>query len=153
MPQRLYSSSDVPDFSTFPENPGDVTRSEGVKAQSNAPVVAEVDAVGIVISAEPRTDGGISGAGISGKVTEMKQRGKELVDKAGEYASDLKDDVAAASSRLMDIAQENARDLRRKTQELSRTAMRDYPIQVILAAGAVGLLIGISLRVWREHRV
>jgi ElaB/YqjD/DUF883 family membrane-anchored ribosome-binding protein len=146
MPQRLYSSSDAPDYSTFPENPRDVTRSEGVNAQSNAPVVVEVEMEATY--AEPQ-----STSGISDKVNEMKERGKELVERAGEYASDLKEDMAAAGSRWVEMAQENARQLRHRTQEFSRTAVRDYPIHVILAAGLVGLLVGISLRVWRENRV
>jgi ElaB/YqjD/DUF883 family membrane-anchored ribosome-binding protein len=145
MAQRLYSSSDVPDYSTFPENPRDVTRSEGVNAQSSAPVVVEVETVEIV-STEPQS-------GLSGKVAQSKDRGKELVERAGEYARDVKEDVTAAGARWIEMAQQNARQLRRRTQEFSRTAVRDYPVQVILVAGLVGLLAGISIRMWRENRV
>jgi ElaB/YqjD/DUF883 family membrane-anchored ribosome-binding protein len=148
MPQRLYSSSDAPDYSTFPENPRDVTRSEGVNAQSNAPVIVEVETMESATYTEPQ-----STPGISEKVSELKERGKELVERASDYASDLKEDMSAAGSRWVEMAQQNARQLRRRTQEFSRTAVRDYPIQVILAAGLLGLLVGISLRVWRENRV
>lgn len=147
MPQRLYSSSDVPDYSTFPENPRDVTRYEGVNAQSNAPVVVEVESVEVV-SAEPQRT-----SGISEKVAEIKERGRDLMERAGGYASDVKEDVTAAGARYLQLIQENTRQLRRRTQEFSRTAVRDYPVQVILAAGLVGLLAGVTIRMWREHRV
>jgi hypothetical protein len=147
MPQRLYSSSDVPDYNTFPENPRDVTRSEGVNAQSSAPVVVEVETVEVV-SAEP-----LGPSGLSGKVAEIKDRGRDLVERAGEYASDVKEDVTAAGARYVQMVQENARQLRRRTQEFSRTAVRDYPVQVILAAGLLGLLAGVSIRMWRGNRV
>ena len=125
MPQRLYSSSDVPEYGSYPESPR---------------------AVEDALHATPASRG-------DSKIADLKERGNEMLQDASERASELKDQALEAGSRYYDMAQERARDLARRGRELSQTAVRDYPIHVILAAGAIGLLFGLSLRAWRENRV
>jgi ElaB/YqjD/DUF883 family membrane-anchored ribosome-binding protein len=136
MPQRLYSSSDVPDYGTYPESPRDVTVAEGILVASSAPYVDDPE----------------SSAG-SGKVAELKQKASDMLDSAKSRASSLKESAIESGSRYADMAKDNARNLTRKTREFSRTATRDYPIQVIAAAAVLGLIVGIGLRAWRENRV
>jgi ElaB/YqjD/DUF883 family membrane-anchored ribosome-binding protein len=37
------------------------------------------------------------------------------------------------------------------TREGAQKVMHDYPVHVVLAAGVVGLLLGMSLRIWRAN--
>jgi ElaB/YqjD/DUF883 family membrane-anchored ribosome-binding protein len=136
MPQRLYSSSDVPDYGTYPESPRSVTVAEGILVSSNAPFVDDA-----------------GNAAQTGKVADLKQKASDVLDSAKARAASLKDSAVESGSRYVDMAKDNARDLTRKTREFSRTATRDYPIHVIAAAAVVGLLLGIGLRAWRENRV
>jgi ElaB/YqjD/DUF883 family membrane-anchored ribosome-binding protein len=148
MPQKLYSSSDVPDYGTYPESPRDVTASEGIRARSNAPLVDE---------AGDRTDGASKVAEIKDKASEILEqaasRAQEFRDEAVERAAEIKDQAVAAGNRWMQTAQERARYMSRQARDYSRVAVRDYPLQVIAGAALVGLLCGIGLRAWRENRV
>jgi ElaB/YqjD/DUF883 family membrane-anchored ribosome-binding protein len=147
MPQRLYSSSDVPDYGTYPESPGEVTSSEGIRARSNAPLVEDSGS---------RADGG--------KVAQLRDKAADVLDQAASRARDLKDEAIdraaemkdqamATGGRWMESARDRASDLGRDIRGYSRVAVRDYPIHVIVGAAAIGLLLGIGLRVWRENRV
>lgn len=130
MSQRLYRTSDQADFQTYPAPPDETARLAGVNVRSSAPLVSD-----------------------SGNFDKLKDHAAELTEKATTYASDFKDDAMAAGSRWIEQAQDNARRLANRSRELSRTAARDYPLHVILGAAAVGLAIGIGLRVWRQNRV
>jgi ElaB/YqjD/DUF883 family membrane-anchored ribosome-binding protein len=155
MPQRLYSSSDQPDFETYPAAPDETARLEGVVARSNAPVVPEsASAAGFETRRLDRftSDAGIKDR-VSESVSELKQRGAEIAERANEYASDLKENVMAAGSRWAEVARDNTQRAIKRSRELSRTAVNDYPLHVIAGAAIAGILIGISLRAWREHRV
>jgi hypothetical protein len=154
MPQRLYSSSDQPDFQTYPAPPDETARLEGLRARSRAPMVPQsASATG----SERRIDRFISDAGIKDrvteKVTELKQKGAEIAERASGYATDLKEDALAAGSRWAEITRDNAQRAIKRSRELSRTAMNDYPLHVIAGAAVAGILIGIGLRAWRENRV
>jgi hypothetical protein len=154
MPQRLYSSSDQPDFQTYPAPPDETARLEGLRERSRAPMVPQsASATG----SERRIDRFISDAGIkdrvSEKVTELKQTGAEIAERASGYATDLKEDALAAGSRWAEITRDNAQRAIKRSRELSRTAMNDYPLHVIAGAAVAGILIGIGLRAWRENRV
>jgi len=148
MAQRRYSSSDVPDYGTYPESPADVTASEGVRARSNAPLVDDVD--NLAPSESKITE-------IKGKASDMLEqatsRAKDLKDEAAVRAAQMKDMAIATGTRLKQSAQERAREMSRQARDYSRVAARDYPLHVIAGAALVGLLCGIGLRVWREHRV
>jgi hypothetical protein len=155
MPQRLYSSSDQPDFQTYPAPPDETARLEGVSARSKAPVVPEsASAAGYE---RPRIDRFTSDAGVKDRVTEkvaeLKQKGADIAERASEYASNLKDDAVDAGSRWAGVARDNTQRAVNRSRELSRTAVNDYPLHVIAGAAIAGILLGIGLRAWRENRV
>lgn len=84
--------------------------------------------------------------------------------------SDRSRDAGDAIGDMTDSAQERARELsqqaRIRADELRRTARRrfrearaaagratnEHPIETILAVGAVGLVVGFLLRIWRSSR-
>jgi hypothetical protein len=96
----------------------------------------------------------------------FREPGRIQDDRIGEF-------TAAAKSRVWELrreAAEHAEDWRRaaleKTAELRKQTKaryeqararanqvgRDYPVQLIVAAGVVGFLIGAGLRIRRAHR-
>jgi ElaB/YqjD/DUF883 family membrane-anchored ribosome-binding protein len=157
MPQRLYSSSDQPDFQTYPAPPDETARMEGVRARSKAPIVAEPESASAAGLERPRIDRFTSDAGVKDRVTEkvaeLKQKSTDIAERASEYASNLKDEAMDAGSRFADVARENTRRAMNRSRELSRTAVNDYPLHVIAGAAIAGILLGIGLRAWRENRV
>jgi hypothetical protein len=154
---RLYSSSDQPDFETYPARPDETARAEGVQARSNAPMVKEPESASAAGFERPRIERFSSDAGIKDRVTEkvadLKQKGADMAERASEYASEVKDNAMATGSRWADAARDNTQRALRRSRELSQTAARDYPLHVIAGAAIAGILLGISLRAWREHRV
>jgi ElaB/YqjD/DUF883 family membrane-anchored ribosome-binding protein len=128
-----------------------------VRARSSAPVVSEPESASAAGFERPRIDRFTSDAGIKDrvaeKVSDLKQKGADMAERATEYASDLKDDAMAAGSRWAEVARDNAQRAVNRSREISRTAVRDYPLHVIAGAAIAGILLGVSLRAWREHRV
>ena len=157
MPQRLYSSSDQPDFQTYPAPPDETARLEGVRARSNAPIVSEPESASAAGFERPRIDRFTSDAGMKDRLTEkvagLKQKGADVAERASEYASNLKDNAMDAGSRWAEAARDNTRRAMNRSRELSRTAVNDYPLHVIAGAAIAGILLGIGLRAWRENRV
>jgi ElaB/YqjD/DUF883 family membrane-anchored ribosome-binding protein len=154
---RLYSSSDQPDFETYPARPDETARAEGVHARSNAPIVGEPESASAAGFERPRIERFSSDAGIKDRVTEkvadLKQKGADIAERASDYASDLKENAMATGSRWAEAARDNTQRALQRSRELSRTAARDYPLHVIAGAAVAGFLIGLSLRAWRGQRV
>lgn len=106
------------------------------------------------------------GAALGHAVASMRE-GKSI---AGEWAEQKKaaaqqsidatiDATVDASERYGDLVQDRLRlaqdqldDLRERASDITRRARRDYPVQLILTAGAIGLLAGVGLRIWRDDR-
>jgi ElaB/YqjD/DUF883 family membrane-anchored ribosome-binding protein len=149
----------VPDYGTYPESPGEVAASEGIRARSNAPLVDEsdnrADAASKVAQLKEKASEVLGEASARAKElkAEATARASDLKAEAAERAAEIKDQAVAAGNRWMQTAQERGRELSRLARGYSRVAVRDYPLQVIAGAALFGLLCGIGLRVWRERRV
>jgi hypothetical protein len=135
--EKRYSSSDIPDFSTYPSTPPQIPREMAIGAKYS------------------RTD------------SELEERARKIGWALGQLVNKLDDVRKQAQDRInykqqedaqdrIDIARQKAQqkfsDARTKAAELRRRAINDYPVQVILAAGVVGFLAGAGLRLWRENR-
>lgn len=68
---------------------------------------------------------------------------EDLAAKASEVAEDVKERASDARYR----AQQMARDLRARTELYAR----EDPLGFIGRAAAVGVVLGIALRIWRDH--
>jgi len=68
-----------------------------------------------------------------------------LKQTAVERAAQLKDAAADRAAHLKNAAGEQVRQARARAERV----VHDYPLQVIAGAAAVGLMAGISLRLWR----
>lgn len=153
MPERLYRSSDVPEYGTYPESPRSVTTAEGISAQTRAPFVDgnasstdnKVEQVKSKVSDAMET--------VSARAAELKDKATTAMDDAAAAATEWKDEARATGAVWMEVAKRNAQRAGTKAREYSRTAVRDYPLHVIAGAAVFGLLCGVGLRMWRENRV
>ncbi len=169
MAERVHQSSDVPDFDTYPAAPP-VKESERLLEKGRSPLeqrAAELGAAaGRVVSIFRQTRASV------GKLPEHP-----VVDRISDLAGDARERMDQLRSAAVENAQHAAQLARDKTAELGRQvkertadlgrqakygyyrarlranhAMREYPVQVALAAGLVGFLIGIGLRIRRANR-
>ena len=134
--ESRYSSSDTPEFSTYPDSPPQMPREMAMGAKYS------------------RTD------------SDLEERARKIGWALGQLVNRLDDVRTRAQERLnyeqedaqdrIDIAKQKAQekfnDARQRAAHLRRRAINDYPVQVILAAGVIGFLAGAGIRVWRENR-
>jgi len=101
---------------------------------------------------------------------DTRERINDLADGARERADHLRTAAAENAQHLAQAAREKTaelgRQIREKTADLVRQAklgyyrarlranqtVREYPVQVAVAAGLIGFLIGIGLRIRRANR-
>jgi ElaB/YqjD/DUF883 family membrane-anchored ribosome-binding protein len=173
MAESLHSSSDTPNFDTYPSSPP-----EGQIGQAGVipPLVertaleqrgAEIGAAaGKVVVMMRQTKESLANL----TQTAIYDRVSELAETAVAKAEQLQHMAATRTQELSHAAQVKAGELgrqaREKSAELGRQAkasyegaqrrakqtVHDYPVQVAVTAGVVGLLIGISLRLRRASR-
>jgi ElaB/YqjD/DUF883 family membrane-anchored ribosome-binding protein len=159
MPDPKYSSSDVPEFSTYPapdrELPEHGSESRETYAQYRRSQYDRYARGQTSLDESARKIGWTIGR-IIGTVEEIADRARERFSDAQEDLKEQLSDAPDEARRKLDDTSNKARqtlsELRYTAARLSRRAVRDYPLQVILAAGAMGVLVGAGLRAWRESR-
>jgi ElaB/YqjD/DUF883 family membrane-anchored ribosome-binding protein len=178
MAESLHSSSDTPNFDTYPSSPP-----EGQIGQAGA--IPSIERTALVERTALEQRGAELGTA-AGKVVVMMRQTKEslanltqtaiydriseLAETAVARAEELQHATATQARELSHAAQVKAGELgraaREKSAELARQAkagyegaqrrarqtVHDYPVQVAVTAGVIGLLIGISLRLRRANR-
>ena len=80
-------------------------------------------------------------------VAKARETGEELAAKARATGEELADKARTAGEGLRDTAQEKFAQARKQTERMAH----DYPLHTIGSAAAFGLLMGIVLRLWRDH--
>ena len=144
-PQRIYNSSDIPEFSSYSASPDEamglleVARPhQGLDIDAAARRVGEILGRAALVAIEAKN-----------QLVDAKEAIFDQVD-AATYR--LRSQVTEAAENYSQLAQEKIEQARSRTRHLAKTASRDYPVHVILGAAATGLLIGAGLRAWRETR-
>lgn len=132
MAERLHSSSSVPDFSTFPEEPAAAAPNlEATYATYRRYSEADFENENALSNAAAR-----------------------LGNALGNAVSRVRDAVWQARNRMRSGAasgSESTRTAMRDWQARARQFAQDEPLKVILAAGALGLLIGAGIRMGRSN--
>ncbi len=72
----------------------------------------------------------------------------EIRRQAGEHAEKWRQAALEKTAELRRQARSRYDETRARAQEVAR----DYPLHVVLAAGAAGFLLGAMLRTWRANR-
>jgi hypothetical protein len=160
-PARKYSSSDVPEYSSYPAEP-----ERGAVEVAEFSVVSEFDALP---QAEPsRFDehGRKVGAALGRLVNKINDFTAMARSRASEEMEHVEDGVELAKEAVERSYEDAARkfrqtarravcDARAKAGELRVMAsetIEEYPAQTLAAVGVAGLLVGAGLRAWRENR-
>jgi ElaB/YqjD/DUF883 family membrane-anchored ribosome-binding protein len=104
------------------------------------------------------------------RITDLKSQAQRARAHIRVTAGDMGENVAQGTRRGSRLATSTASALRRATAERVRNlgenvkmgfertrvradqTVREYPVQVVLTAGAVGFLLGVGLRIWRSNR-
>ncbi|HXA85458.1 MAG TPA: hypothetical protein VNZ47_10300 [Candidatus Dormibacteraeota bacterium] len=168
MAERMHNSSDVPNFDTYPASPSDeLIDYKGVEKSSLEQRAAELGAAaGRIAVIMRQTKEGMENLAqheIYDRVTNLAENAKARTEQIRRMAADRVQEIAHAAQ---DKAAEFGHQARERTVELGRQArtnyfrarlkanqtVREYPVQTALAAGVVGLLAGVALRIGRAKR-
>jgi hypothetical protein len=127
MAERLHTSSNVPDFSTFPEEP--------------ATAAPNLEATYATYRRYSETD--------LSEESALSNAAARLGNTLGNAVSRVRDAVWQARTRMRSSGPEGTGmgDLRSRARHMAQ----EEPLRVILLAGALGLVVGASIRMWREH--
>ena len=142
-----HQSSDVPAFDTYP-SPPPVNDSERLLEKGRSPLEQRAADLGTA----------------AGKVVSIIRHARVTVRNLPEHP--MVERISDLAGGARDKTAELGRQVKERTADLGRQAkfgyyrarlrvnhtVRDYPVQVALAAGFVGFLIGIGLRMRRANR-
>lgn len=86
------------------------------------------------------------------KVAEMKQDATQALDAVQQSATVAFQQTKEKVAERVETARLNAFDKVQQARLRARDLVHEYPLQVIAASAALGLLTGIFLRIWRSSR-
>jgi ElaB/YqjD/DUF883 family membrane-anchored ribosome-binding protein len=86
------------------------------------------------------------------KVTEVKRQTAQALDAAQQTASVGFQQAKEQASETLETARLNASAKIRKARVRAWILVHDYPLQIIAASAALGLISGVLLRMWRSSR-
>jgi ElaB/YqjD/DUF883 family membrane-anchored ribosome-binding protein len=169
MAERVHQSSDVPDFDTYPAAPP-VNESERLLEKGRSPLEqrgAELGAAaGRVVSRIRQARASVEKLPDHPIVERISDLADGARERMGQLGSAAVENAQHAAQLARDKSAELGRQVKEKTADLGRQAkigyyrarlranqtVKEYPVQVALAAGVVGFLIGVGLRVRRANR-
>jgi len=168
MAESMHNSSDVPNFDTYPSTPPDrMLDTKSAERSSLEERAAELGAaagrIAVILRQTKESMETLAQHEIYDRVTNLAETAKARTEQ-------VRRNAAARVQELTHAAQDKAAELgnqaREKSVELGRRAknnyfqarlkakqtVREYPVETALAAGAVGLLVGVALRIGRARR-
>ncbi len=168
MAESIPNSSDIPNFDTYPSTPPDhllATRSAQRSSleERAAELGAAAGRIALILRQTKENMEDLAQHEIYDRVTNLAETAKARTEQ-------MRRDAAVRVQELAHAAQDKAVELghqaREKTVELGRHAknnyfrarlkakqtVREYPVETALAVGAVGLLVGVALRIGRARR-
>ena len=168
MVESAHNSSDIPNFDTYPSTPPErLLDTRSAERSSLEERAAELGAaagrIALILRQTKENVENLAQHEIYDRVTNLTENVKARTER-------LRRDANTRVQELTQAAQDRASELsiqaREKTAELGRQArinyfrarlkakqtVRDYPVETALAAGAVGVLVGVALRIGRARR-
>jgi ElaB/YqjD/DUF883 family membrane-anchored ribosome-binding protein len=168
MAKSMHNSSDIPNFDTYPASPSDeLVDYKGIERRSLEQRAAELGAaagrIALVMRQTKENVENLAQHGIYDRVTNLAENAKMRTEQMRRMATSRVQEIAHAAQDKVTALSDQARE---RTAELGRQAranyfrarlkanqtVRRYPVQTALAAGAVGLLVGVALRIGRARR-
>ena len=182
MSEPKYSSSDIPRFDTYPSNsPQESSPQESASREYFRQSDSTSTSTRGLLEPARRSDLEIRAARLGAALGHIVLRLRNQKDAAGQKLSLITEDATATLNQTADSlklraeeagqmatnrAQEMLTEAERRASQLRTQAIhhlkmarvraqeiqRDKPEQVAMGAGAVGLALGIGLRIWRANR-
>jgi ElaB/YqjD/DUF883 family membrane-anchored ribosome-binding protein len=168
MAESMHNSSDIPNFDTYPSTPPDrLLDTKSAERSSLEDRAAELGAaagrIAVILRQTKENVERLAQHGIYDRMIDLAENAKVRTENMRRWTSNRVHNMARAAQ---DRADELSIQAREKTAELSRQArinyfrarlkaketVRDYPVETALAAGAVGVLVGVALRIGRAKR-
>ncbi len=168
MAESMPNSSDIPNFDTYPSTPPDrLLDTKSAERSSLEERAAELGAaagrIALILRQSKENVENLAQHEIYDRVTNLAETAKARTEQMRRDASVRVQEIAHAAQHK---AAELRNQAREKTVELGRQAknnyyrarlkanqtVREYPVETALAAGAVGILVGVALRIGRARR-
>jgi ElaB/YqjD/DUF883 family membrane-anchored ribosome-binding protein len=168
MVESMHNSSDIPNFDTYPSTPPErLLDTRSAERSSLEERAAELGAaagrIALILRQTKENVENLAQHEIYDRVTQLTESVKVRTEQMRRDANTRVHELAHAAQ---DKASEISNQAREKTAELGRQArinyfrarlkakqtVRDYPVETALAAGAVGVLVGVALRIGRARR-
>jgi ElaB/YqjD/DUF883 family membrane-anchored ribosome-binding protein len=153
MPEPRRTSSDVPEFDTYPAP---------VNAERELPPIGQTTPSSKALNATAEKIGSAVGSAVgtlrsaSSRVKIMPQRGRDSVGDMRERLGDMTEQLKERSQELTQNAREaaeewkqTARDRIMQARRRARAFTHENPLQALAVAAAIGFAIGVGLRIWR----
>lgn len=165
MAESMHNSSDVPNFDTYTSKQS--IDYKGVERSALEQRAAELGAaagrIAVILRQTKENVENLAQHEIYDRVTNLAESAKVQTENMRRMAAARVQEIAQAAQ---DKAAELGNQAREKTVELGRQArnnyyqarlkakqtVREHPVETALAAGAVGLLVGVALRIGRARR-
>jgi len=168
MAESMHNSSDIPNFDTYPSTPPDrLLDTKSAERSSLEERAAELGAaagrIALILRQTKENVENLAQHEIYDRMINLAENAKVRTENMRRRATDRVHDMAQAAQNK---AEELSIQAREKSAELGRQArinyfrarlkakqtMRDYPVETALAAGSVGVLVGVALRIGRARR-
>jgi ElaB/YqjD/DUF883 family membrane-anchored ribosome-binding protein len=168
MAESMHNSSDIPNFDTYPSTPPDrLLDSKSAERSSLEERAADLGAaagrIAVILRQTKENVENLAQHEIYDRMTHLTESVKARTEQMRRDANTRVQELAHAAQ---DKAAEIGIQAKEKTAELGRQArinyfrarqkakqtVREYPVETALAAGAVGILIGVALRIGRARR-
>jgi ElaB/YqjD/DUF883 family membrane-anchored ribosome-binding protein len=170
MAERLHQSSDVPAFDTYPAEAPVEDSERLLEKGRRTPLeerAAELGAAaGRVVSIFRQARARVQNLPEHPMVERISDLADDTRERVGQLRTAAVENAEQMAQAARDKTAELGRQVKERTADLGRQArfgyyrarlranqtVREYPVQVALAAGLVGFLIGIGLRIRRANR-
>ena len=177
MAESIPNSSDIPNFDTYPSPPPDrlLERAERSSLEQRcAELGAAAGRIALILRQTKENVENLAQHEVYDRVTNLAENAKARTEqmrrdataRVQEIAHAAQDKAAELGTQAREKTAELSRQAKEKTAELGRQArtnyfrarlkakqtVREYPVETALAAGAVGLLVGVALRIGRARR-
>jgi hypothetical protein len=163
MVERAHRSADVPNFDTYPASPPAIGEGPSSLEQRAAELGAAAGKVVSMVQQARTTAQNLSSLPVFDRIyilgDNARVRAERLRMVAAQHAQEWAKIASEKAAELGQRAQVRAAELGRqakagysRAQVRAKHTMREYPVHVALAAGAVGFLAGVALRIRRAKR-
>ncbi len=147
MAQAVYPNDEAR-FPAYPEPGGNPA--QPVYRPNAAPVAHARSESNLALNNAAETVGEAVGSAVT-TVKELPDRLQEMKERFTVIRGRAQQDIKTKAVDLADDLKEQAKRTAEQARTRAETISRQQPLAVILGAAAVGMLLGIFLRIWRDH--